>query len=108
MDWTDTSAPEQGGTDDEMAAVPVEGQVVSWLERTDSGGIVVGDVFLPGDYALTRHSQGSDPDQMIGTQVQMNSVGSIHVTDRGGLTHAVPKDPGVYLLVETEPGHKRP
>lgn len=109
VDWTDTSSPEKDTTGRETSTIPVEGQVVSWLKRTENGGIVVGNVFRPGDYAIIRHShEGLDPDQMIGTQVKMDSVGSIHVTDQGGLTHAVPRESGVYLLIKTEPEHKRP
>lgn len=108
VDWTDTSAPNRSDIDCEVPTIPVEGQVVSWLQRTNDGGIVVGDVFRPGDYALTPlPDEGKDPNQMIGTRVEMVSVGSIHVTDPGNLSHTVPQDPGVYLLVETEPEYKR-
>lgn len=104
VDWTDISPPNLSGTDCEVPAIPVEGQVVSWLQRTDGGGIVVGDIFRPGDYSLTRFSdEGRNPNEMIGTRVEGDSVGSIHVTGPGNLSHTVPQEPGVYLLIETEP-----
>ncbi len=104
----DTSPPNQSGTDCEVPAIPVRGQVVSWLQRTDNGGIVVGDIFRPGDYSLTRlPDKGQDPNQMIGTHVETASVGSIHVTGPGSMSHTVPQGPGVYLLVETDPECKR-
>jgi hypothetical protein len=106
-DWTDISPPRQDSSDCEIPAVPVEGQVASWIKRTDDGGIVVGDVFQPKDYALARlPHEGLNPSHLIGTHIELDSVGSIHITDQGGLTHAVPRDSGVYLLIDTDHEHE--
>jgi len=78
----------------------VEGRVISWLIRKGDGGIVMGDLYPPGNYTLVACPEGSKPSDLRGENIAGNHVGWFSAPGIMSFSHSVPATPGTYLLVK--------
>lgn len=85
--------------------IPIDGRVVSWIERTETGAIWFGDLCFPGQYSVVDCPDDQDPQAFIGTAITGNHRGWIHVSSDPSLSQDVPDRRGIYLIVEHTPEH---
>ena len=77
----------------------ISGRVVSWLDRTPDGAIVMGRPYPPGRYTLVNCPDDSDPNELVGDEIVGNDVGWIHLPEDGSVSYEPPSTEGTYLLV---------
>lgn len=100
-----SASPEQQAetdTDPDDSAPRITGRVVSWLERTPDGAVVMGDIYPPGHFALIPCPADHDPNALLDTTVTGNHVGRFHAPEYDSISYDLPSTAGVYLIIHRD------